>query len=84
MVFLRVSSITNSQGFTKLIEVACGPQGLSEGSLEGRAVLLTEPNYMDRKLRDAYAEMLFEDLKVCREKRERKEGKNQRAETGKR
>ncbi|PHJ22531.1 actin-like protein alp3b [Cystoisospora suis] len=51
-------------GFTKLIEVACGPRGLNEGSLEGRAVLLTEPNYMNRKLRDAYAEMLFEDLKV--------------------
>ncbi|CBZ56076.1 putative actin-like protein 3b [Neospora caninum Liverpool] len=53
-------------GFRRLLETACGPRGLDEGTLEGRSVLLTEPNVTNRSLRDSFAEMLFEDLKVSR------------------
>ncbi|PFH38121.1 actin-like protein ALP3b [Besnoitia besnoiti] len=56
----------NIPGFKRLLETACGRRGLDEGSLEGRAVLLTEPNIMNPYLRDSYAELLFEDLKVSR------------------
>ncbi|KEP65695.1 UNVERIFIED_CONTAM: actin-like protein ALP3b [Hammondia hammondi] len=53
-------------GFRRLLDTACGCRGMDEGSLEGRSLLLSEPNLTNRPLRDSFAEMLFEDFKVSR------------------